>query len=147
MSWLTLRTAEPELAASGQQRLHDQVAYLATMRQDGSPRLHPVRPIVSERHLLLFMEPASPKGHDLRRDGRYVLHGIVTGAQPWELHEFYVEGQASWVEDPDLRQAANTATAFPRDEHFALFELEVRRAFSTTYGSDGQPLRRRWQAG
>ena len=35
---------------------------------------------------------------------------------------------------------------FPRDEHFVLFELEVVSAFSTVFGPDGRPLRRRWQA-
>lgn len=147
MSWHRLARADPELAAFGKERLHDQVAYLATIREDGSPRLHPVRPIVSDSHLFIFMEPTSPKGHDLRRNGRYVLHCTATGAEPWELHEFYVDGRATLVEDPTLRQSANENTSFPRDEHFILFELSVESAFSTVYGADGQPLRRRWQAG
>ncbi|MGH2405330.1 MAG: pyridoxamine 5'-phosphate oxidase family protein, partial [bacterium] len=50
------------------------MAYLATLRGDGAPRVHPVTPIVGEGRLFLFMEPTSPKGHDLRRDGRYALH-------------------------------------------------------------------------
>lgn len=45
-----------------------------------------------------------------RRDGRYVLHCTATGEQPWELHEFYVEGMAGPVDDPAARRIAN-ATA------------------------------------
>jgi hypothetical protein len=37
MSWHTLAAEAPELAAFGAQRLHDQVAYLATLRPDGAP--------------------------------------------------------------------------------------------------------------
>jgi hypothetical protein len=140
--------ANPDLAAFGKVRLHDQVAYLATVRADGSPRLHPVRPVVSDDHLFIFMGSTSPKRHDLRRNGRYVLHGTVTnpGGGPWEFYEFYVAGRGVRVDDPAIRQIANAATSYPRDETFILFELSVERAFSTVYGADGQPVRRRWQA-
>ncbi len=148
MSWHLFAAADPELAAFGKERLHDKVAYLATIRTDGAPRLHPVRPIVGDDHLFVFMEPTSPKGDDLRRDGRYVLHGPVTdpGSEPWELYEFCVDGRAALVEDPAVRQVANAVTSFSRDAHFILFELSVESAFSTVYGADGQPVRRRWQA-
>jgi hypothetical protein len=36
-----------------------------------------VTPILGENRLFIFMEPTSPKGHDLRRDGRYTLHCSV----------------------------------------------------------------------
>jgi hypothetical protein len=148
MSWHLLAEAAPELASFGATRLHDQVAYLATVRPDGSPRLHPVRPVVGADRLLIFMEPASPKGRDLRRNGRYALHCSATdpGGQPWELHEFWVAGRATPVEDPTTRQIGNAATSFPRDEHFVLCELTVERAASITYGADGKPIRQRWPA-
>jgi hypothetical protein len=145
MSWHTLAAEAPELAAFGAQRLHDQVAYLATLRPDGAPRLHPVRPIITAGRLFLFMEPTSPKGHDLRRDGRYVLHCTATGEQPWDLKEFYVDGTARTA-DASGREVANSGTSFPRDEHFVLFELDVASAFSTEFGPDGQPVRQRWRA-
>ena len=78
MSWGTLEEKAPELAAFGVSRLHGRVAYLATLRQDGSPRLHPMTPIIGQGHLFVFMEPTSPKGHDLRRDGRYAIHCAVS---------------------------------------------------------------------
>jgi hypothetical protein len=146
MSWQALAIQSADLAGFGAAHLHDQVAYLATIKRDGAPRLHPVRPIVTAGRLFLFMEPDSPKGHDLRRDGRYMLHCTATGEQPWDLHEFSVSGLAHLAEDPVIRQIANAGTGFPRDDHFVLFELDVDSASSTVYNQAGRPVRQRWRA-
>jgi hypothetical protein len=144
MSWQALADSAPDLAAFGAERLHDQVAYLATVKPDSAPRLHPVRPIITAGHLFLFMEPNSPKGGDLERDGRYVLHCSATGDQPWDLREFSVEGIARRVTDLEMRKSANAGSAFPRENRFILFELGVGGAFSTVYGPNGQAKRKRW---
>ena len=144
MSWKTLEDAAPELAAFGAERVHDQVAYLATLKPDGSPRLHPVRPVVAGGHLFVFSEPTSPKVGDLERDGRYMLHGTATGESPWDLREFAVEGHARRVADADTRAVANAGSGFPRDERLVLFELGVAAASSTVYRADGKPSRQRW---
>jgi hypothetical protein len=78
MSWKDFEEANPELAAFGLERFKSGVAYLATVRKDGSPRVHPVTPIVGDGYLFVFMEPTSPKGYDLRRDGRYAMHSAVS---------------------------------------------------------------------
>ena len=70
MSWKILEAQAPEIAAFGKMRLNDKVAYLATIRKDGSPRVHPFTPIIGEDHFFAFMESTSPKGHDINRDGR-----------------------------------------------------------------------------
>jgi Pyridoxamine 5'-phosphate oxidase len=145
MSWQDLAEAAPELATFGAERLHDQVAYLATMKPDGAPRLSPVRPVVTGGRLFLFTEPASPKVRDLESDARYALHGTATSDQPWDLREFAVEGTARRVTDSNIRTAANAGSAFPRDERFLLFELDVSAALSTVYGPDGRPRRQRWR--
>jgi hypothetical protein len=146
MSWQGIADSSPELAAFGAERLHDQVSYLATVKPDGAPRLHPVRPVITSGQLFVFMEPASPKGGDLDRDGRYALHCTATGDQLWDLREFSLEGVARRVTEPDVRETANAGSAFPRDDRFALFELGVVAASSTVYGPEGQPQRKRWQA-
>jgi hypothetical protein len=146
MSWRALAAATPDLATFGSKRLHDQVAYLATLKPDGAPRLHPVRPVVAGGRLFVFTEATSPKVGDLEHDGRYTLHGTATSDQPWDLREFAVEGTAHLVEDEEARATASAATAFPRDERFLLFELDVNAAMSTVYGPDGQPHRQRWRA-
>ena len=43
------------------------VAYLATVREDKRPRLHPVTPVIGEGHCFLFVEPSTPKAKDLLR--------------------------------------------------------------------------------
>ena len=63
------------MAALGFERLNRKVAYLATIKKDGSPRLHPVTPFIGNGMLFVFTEPSSPKIGDLRRDGRYALQG------------------------------------------------------------------------
>ena len=146
MSWQALADAAPELAEFGAGRLHDQVAYLATLKPDGSPRLHPVRPVVTVGRLFVFMEATSPKVNDLERDPRYALHATATSDRPWDLREFGVEGAARRVVDPEGRSTANAGSAFPRDERFLLYELSIGSAFSTTYGTDGRPQRQRWRA-
>lgn len=146
MSWQALADAAPGLAAFGAERLHDRVAYLATLKADGSPRLHPVRPVVAGGRLFVYTEATSPKVRDLERNGRYALHGTATGDEPWDLREFVVEGTARRVDDVATRDTANAGSAFPRDENFLLFELGVERAMSTTYPGDGRPRRERWRA-
>jgi hypothetical protein len=70
MSGQALVDGNPELAAYGAARLLDsEVAYLATVRKDGSPRVHPATPIIGQGRLFVFREPTSPKGHDPRHRG------------------------------------------------------------------------------
>src|SRR5215470_6438545 len=49
------------------------LGFLATVRADGSPRVHPVCPVISAAGLHVSVV-AGPKQADLRRDGRYALH-------------------------------------------------------------------------
>ena len=146
MSWRALAEAAPDLATFGAERLHDQVAYLATLKPDGAPRLHPVRPVIASGRLFVFTEATSPKVGDLAREGRYALHGTATSDQPWDLREFVVEGTAHLAEDEEERAIANAGSTFSRDERFVLFELGVNAAMSTTYGPGGGPYRQRWRA-
>ena len=50
------------------------IAYLATLRSDGAPRLHPFCPILASGRLFAAIPQSSPKGQDLRRDPRCVIH-------------------------------------------------------------------------
>jgi hypothetical protein len=59
-TWAEFAQQAPELAAFGEARFRSGVAYLGTVRDDGSPRLHPVTPIIGEQ-LYLFMEPTCPR--------------------------------------------------------------------------------------
>lgn len=76
-SWGEFHAQAPDLAAFGAERLTAAPAYLATLREVGTPRVHPIAPIISGGRLLVFMEPTSPKGRDLRERGWDALHNGV----------------------------------------------------------------------
>jgi len=50
VTWAEFAAAEPELADAGRSQLYQfgvGLAFLATVRRDGAPRLHPVCPVLS----------------------------------------------------------------------------------------------------
>ena len=145
MCWKDLENAAPELAAFGLKRFESGVAYLATVRQDGSPRVHPVTPIIGQGHLFLFMEPTSPKGHDLRRDGRYALHSAVSDPNGTS-GEFIITGSAMFILDPAMRSLASQLSRYTPEDRYILFELSIESAVSTIY-KDGKPVRQHWKRG
>ncbi len=69
-SWQDFAAAAPELAEFAFGRINKRLAYLATLKADGAPRVHPVSPFVGAGHLYVYMAPTSPKVRDLGRDGR-----------------------------------------------------------------------------
>lgn len=143
MTWKILEEQQPELAAFGAERLNGKVAYLATVRQDGSPRVHPVTPIIGEQ-LFLFMEPTSPKGKDLQRDARYTLHCGVEDSDGGG-GEFYVSGRATLTHDPALRAQAVRASSYAPADRYILFVLTIESAFMNRYADD-KPELRRWRS-
>jgi hypothetical protein len=142
-SWHEFAQHAPELAGFGKARFQRGVAYLGTVRADGSPRVHPVTPIIGEQ-LFLFMEPTSPKGKDLQRDPRYTLHCSVEDSSGGG-GEFYVRGRATLIDDPRIREQAVQASSYNPQDRYILFTLTIAFAFMNTY-TDGQPNPRRWQA-
>ncbi|MCK6630614.1 MAG: pyridoxamine 5'-phosphate oxidase family protein [Anaerolineae bacterium] len=143
MNWSTLEEKNPKLAAFGAARLHGQVAYLATVRKDGSPRVHPLTPIIGQGHLFVFMEPTSPKGHDLRRDGRYALHCAVSDTSG-ASGEFSISGQAQLIDNPEVRALAVQLAPYSPAERYILFEFSLESAASTVYEGD-RIIRQHWQ--
>ena len=143
-TWGDFAAAAPELAAFGEKRFEHGVAYLATMTADGGPRVHPVTPLVGSGRLFLFMEPTSPKGHDLKRSRRYAMHSGVRNSDG-DGGEFFVSGQAQFITDPALRALAVKAAHYNPKDRYVLFELSIDAASSTVY-EDGQPLRAKWSA-
>jgi hypothetical protein len=145
MSWKFLEDEQPELAAFGAERLNGKVAYLATVRKDGWPRVHPMTPIIGGGHLFVFMEPTSPKGHDLERDGRYAIHCAVTDSSG-ASGEFTISGLAHRTDNLELRALAVEKASYPVADRYILFEFEVESAASTLY-PDHQVLRQSWKKG
>src|SRR5512139_1481051 len=99
VSWSEFAADEPRLA-DGIRRLLQQYGpgfgYLATVRADGGPRVHPVSPVITDEGLFCFVID-SPKRRDLERDGRYALHSFPAEQSD---DEAYLAGRARPVTDP-----------------------------------------------
>ncbi len=135
-SWSDFAAAEPMLAAGIRALLQQYgpgMGYLATVRPDGGPRVHPVSPVITDEGLYCFIVP-SPKRHDLERDGRYALHSYP----PEESDdEAYVTGRAAVVRDPlVITQLADALRAAPEID-WRLFELSIDTAMLRHHGSGG----------
>lgn len=141
-TWKTFAGQAPEIATFGEARFRSGVAYLGTIRPDGGPRVHPVTPIIGEQ-LYLFMEPTSPKGKDLERDGRYTLHCSVEDSSGG-AGEFYVRGHATLTTDPAIREGAIAASSYTPRDRYVLFVLTIEFAFMNVYSDDG-PNPQRWE--
>ena len=144
-TWGEFAEAAPELAAFGEERFREaEVAYVATVRADGSPRVHPVTPVLCDGRLYLFMDEGSPKGRDLRREPRYAMHSLVTD-QDGNPGEFHVKGLGQAVEDPVVRARVAEAAPYETMERWIAWEFSVEEAASTVYGGK-EPMRRKWTA-
>ena len=118
--------------------------YLATVRRDGGPRVHPVSPVFANGGLFCFVMP-SPKRRDLERDGRYALH-----AYPAENtdDEAYLAGRARPVTDERQRERVAREYRAAPEVDWRLFELDIEVAMVTRRrGRNRQPARRMWRAG
>lgn len=133
--WKDLAGAEPAIAEAGERLLQpsgEGVAYLATVRKDGGPRVHPVMPVLAGGRLYVFVVRMSWKYRDLARDGRYALHAAPS---PEGGEEFYVTGPARQVENASARSAVTAASGGRLGLHDfeALFELGIERALRTKW--------------
>ena len=135
VSWKEFEASAPELAQFGRERLHGLVSYLATIRKNNLPRLHPLTPIIGEGHLYVFMGPTSPKGKDLDRGSAYVLHSTVADNEG-SNGEFQLTGYANRVRDATARQQAVSLSPYEPEARHILFELSIIKAFSTVYRDD-----------
>ena len=135
-SWSDFAAADPSLAAAVR-ALFEQygpgMAYLATVRPDGAPRIHPVSPVITDEGLFCFMVD-SPKRRDLERDGRYALHSYP----PEESDdEAYVTGRARPVKDQAvITRLAEALRASPMVD-WRLFELDITTAMLRRHGPAG----------
>ena len=135
-SWNDFEARAPEMAAAGKKLLYQfgaGLAFLATVRKDGAPRLHPICPTVVDGCLYALILPSSPKCSDLKRDGRYALHTFPAVDVD---DEFLVMGRAQFIDDEvqasrvrdDQKARGMTST---NDE--ALFRFDLDRVMHAKY--------------
>jgi hypothetical protein len=130
VNWSEMEDIQPRLAELGQRRLiQPGVVLVATIRQDGTPRLSPVEPFVMDGILWLSMMWRSTKAGDLLRDPRILVHSVITNRDGTE-GEFKIRGGARAETDPGLqrRYADAVANSFgwnPQPGRFHLFAIRI----------------------
>ncbi len=156
LTWLEFREARPDLADAARALFYQfgvGLGFLATVRRDGGPRVHPMCPIVTDGGLFAMIEPG-PKRGDLRRDGRYAMHGFPPADNEDAI---YITGKAREVAADDARHDAVRAqfwkersveTPPPGAEHGRLFEflIETCMVTRTTGHGDWAPQHTIWKA-
>ena len=144
--WQQLAAAEPEMAKLLRSLLGwIPIAYIASVKRDGSPRLHPFCPIFAGDGMYIAVRPFSNKRHDLRRDGRFAMHALPGKRDD----EFYMTGRARLVEDDAERQAVVAGaghTVHPDDDVFELRAAYVMTAHWEKMGKpDTHAVRQEWR--
>jgi uncharacterized damage-inducible protein DinB len=145
-TWQQFEEAAPELAVPGWalwQR--HRLMYLGTTRPNGSPRVHPVSPILADGAVFVAVSPRSPKWRDLVSDPRCVLHCL-----PGERDDEFVL-RCRGRERPDAREAVRTAAAHVIHDDDHVIELDIEQAEHGWWEHVGRPgtysIRRRWTPG
>ena len=156
VTWREFAGARPDLAEAGRTLLYQYgvgLAFVATVRPDGGPRLHPVCPVLLAEEGLYALLVPSPKREDLRRDPRYAMHSF-----PCEQNEdaFYVVGTTRPSDDPSLRRMVGAQFLTEREwdapppgfDQQELFEFDVERCLYTRTGGhgDSNPEHTIWHA-
>jgi hypothetical protein len=137
-TWSDMAAARPEMEARARALfLIEQpdapgpagLGYLATVRADGGPRVHPVSPTVLEGRLYVYVLLSSPKLRDLQGDGRYALHSWPKPFTDdgFDDEEFYLTGRTTPVTSDELHRRIS-ASVGDRPESGTSFELDIERA-------------------
>ncbi|HEU4429215.1 MAG TPA: pyridoxamine 5'-phosphate oxidase family protein [Myxococcota bacterium] len=149
--WTDFARDEPAMAEAGRALIYQYrvgLGYLATVRKDGGPRVHPVCPVLANGGLYVFIGNHSPKLGDLLRDGRFALHSFP---KPDGDDEFTVAGRALRVDDAAVRKVVyDTYTATgATTSNDTLFELWLERALHAKYEArpSWPPVYSKWAAG
>jgi hypothetical protein len=148
--WSEFEAENTAMAEAGRALIYHHkvgLGYLATVRRDGGPRLHPVCPTIAQGGLYVFIGNRSPKLGDLLRDGRYALHSFPIPAGD---DEFYLTGRAVREDSPAVRKIVYdvyTATGAHTSDD-TLFELLLERALHSRYGPrpSWPPVYTKWRA-
>jgi hypothetical protein len=126
MTWTEFQQDQPALAHVGRDQFYQHgmgLGFIATVRKDGGPRVHPVCPVISPTglHVLMFPPP--------REDDGFAVSGTaaeITDTATWETV------RAQVIED--------FGELWPNYDTLTLFELSVASCLLTlTQPGDGFP--------
>jgi len=139
--WEEFANQAPDIAEAGRSLLYQfgpGLAYLATVRRDGGPRIHPVCVNILDGGLYTLVVP-SPKRQDLLRDGRFALHSF---SSPRADDEFFLTGRVVHRDSQKLLasvRASQQATGATTSDTEMLFEYFPERALFSRYKPHGEP--------
>jgi hypothetical protein len=139
-TWREFATAAPDIAAHTRRlfyRTEIGQALLATVRDDGLPRIHPIYVAVMEDRLTAFMNP-SPKQIDLASDGRFALHNHQDPAAPDEIQ---LRGRVRPIDDAETRARFAAGWYFETTDDYRLFEFLIEHALLGEREPDEWPPR------
>jgi pyridoxamine 5'-phosphate oxidase-like protein len=132
--WGTFARSAPDLAHHVEERLAG-ICYLATVRADGWPRVHPVGVNFRADKIVVVMYPTSPKAHDVRANNRYAIHGTVEDSQG---------GKGEVLVTGVVVPAQPTPADIERG--WIAFELLVGEVLATRYDpNERRPVSTRWK--
>jgi hypothetical protein len=149
LNWKQFAEVRPDLARLGSSLLYEYglgIGFVASVRPDGGPRVHPICPVLTADGLYGFIVPG-PKLDDLRRDTRYALHS-ETFPPPRQDDAFYLTGRVTELTDVDLRASLTTqflaerelAEPWPDFDAQVLVEFGIERCLVTlTEARDSLP--------
>ena len=130
--WQDVVDSEPDFAHAVKERFDaHKHKLLATLREDGSPRISGIETIFTDGDVWLGMMPGSLKLRDLQRDGRFALHTSsedASEADPaaWSGDAKF-SGRAEEVHDTQVKRRvfAHGSTAGNPPDKIPLFRLDL----------------------
>lgn len=151
--WSGFAAQMPALAEAGRALFYQfgpGLAYLATVREDGAPRLHRVCVNIVDGGLCTLVVP-SPKRQGLLRDGRFALNSF---SSPSVDDEFFLAGRSVRQQSRELVakvRVAQQSTGATTSDTEMLFEYLLERALYSRYEPRGTrdhwpPEYLRWRA-
>ncbi|MDH6122474.1 pyridoxamine 5'-phosphate oxidase family protein [Kitasatospora sp. GAS204B] len=142
-TWQQFATEAPDLAAVIRARFESAKTHvLATLRQDGSPRVSGSEVEFTGADLTFGSMLGAVKARDLQRDGRCAIHAHP--GDPEQEGDAKVSGVA--VEVTDAVEKAAAATGAEPAGGFHAFRLDLREAVHTAVEND-QLVIRLWRPG
>lgn len=145
ITWQELEVAAPGIAEPGRARLTEtRIAFLATLRRDGTPRISPIEPYFTQGHLLFGAMAWTLKARDLERDPRCTLHSTIAGPDEGEV-ELKLYGRALDADD-ELRAACREGWwRSEQRESASVYSLSIDEAVFVTWDHErGEVVVRRW---
>jgi hypothetical protein len=137
-NWKEFTVQAPEMAAAAGRLLglgSRPLGYLATVSEEGRPRIAPVRPILAADNLYLILAGDSPRAADLLRGGSIALHAPL-GPDDEELA---LAGSASLIVYGYEREAAQRATGGAVDPDDLVFRLAIGNVLHVVRESAADP--------